>query len=66
MVRWLVQDEEIGIGEHQLRQGNPAPLPAAQALDLLEYIVLGEEEGGQYISHLGVVHVGIGILNFFK
>ena len=66
MVGGLVQDEEIGLRQHQLRQGDPAPLAAAQIPDALEHVVPGEEEGRQHAADLGVVHVGVGVLELVK
>ncbi len=62
MVGGLVQDQEIGLGEHQLGQGDPASLAAAQVSDALKHVVAGEQEGGQHVADLGVVHVGVGVL----
>ena len=66
MVGGLVQDKEIGLRKHQLCQGYPAPLAAAQSVDGLEHIVAGEEEGGQHVADLRIGQIRIGIGNFLK
>ena len=66
VVGGLVQDQEVGLGEHKLCQGDPASFSAAQVFDALEHVVAGEQEGGQHVADLGVVHVGVGVLKFVK
>ena len=39
MVCRLIQDQEIGIGEHQFGKGYPAPFSAAQISDPFKNIV---------------------------
>ena len=66
MVCRLVQDQKIGLGEHELCQRDAAALAAGEIRDALEDIVPGEEEGSQHAADLGVVHVGPGVLEFLE
>ena len=66
MVGRLVQDQKIGIGEHQLGKGNTSSLATAELGDLLEYIVLRKEECSKNIADLGIGHGRIIILQFLK
>ena len=44
MVRRLVEDQEVGFGEHEFGEGHPAFLAAAQIPDPLEDFFAGKEE----------------------
>ena len=62
----LVEDQEVGIGEHQLGKGNSSALPAAQRVDRLENIVVCKQEGGQHISDFGVCQIRIRVGNLLE
>ena len=66
MVGGLVQDQEIGLGEHQLRQGHPAALAAGEHFDLLEHVLSGEQEGRQDVADLRIRERRIFVRDFFK
>ncbi len=66
MVGGLVQNQEIGIAQHELGQGDPAPFPAAQIPDVLEHIVPGEQESGQNISYFRIIQIGIVVGNLLE
>ena len=56
MIGGLVQDQEVGLGEHELGQGYASLLAAAQIADPLEDFLACEEEGSQKAADLCVVH----------
>ena len=66
MVGRLVEDQEVGIGEHQLGKGNSSALTAAQRVDRLENIVVCKQEGGQHISDFGVCQIRIRVGNLLE
>ena len=66
MVRRLIQDEEVCVGEYQLGERDTSALTAAQITDALEHILPGEEESRQYIADLGIVQVGIIVRDLFE
>ena len=66
MVRRLIQDEEVCVGEYQLGERDASALTAAQITDALEHILPGEEESRQYIADLGIVQVRIIVRDLFE
>ena len=66
MVRRLIQDEEVRVGEYQLGKRDTSALTATQITDTLEHILTGEEESRQYIADLGIVQVRIIVRDLFK
>ena len=66
MVGRLIEDQEVRLREHQLRQGNTPAFAAAQIADALKDIVAGEEKCRQHISDLRVVHIRVGVLQLVK
>ena len=66
MVGRLIEDQEVRLREHQLRQGNTSAFAAAQIADALKDIVAGEEKCRQHISDLRVVHIRVGVLQLVK
>jgi len=58
MVGRLIEDQEVRLREHQLRQGNTSAFAAAQIAD--------EEKCRQHISDLRVVHIRVGVLQLVK
>src|SRR5205823_3979057 len=55
VVRWLVQQQEVGIGEHQPRYLQATLLAAAQAPDGCVDILVGEEQAVQETDGLWLV-----------
>ena len=53
VVGGLVQDQEVGAGQHELREGDAAAFAAGQIRDALEDIVPGEQEGGEHAADSG-------------
>ena len=66
MVRRLIQDEEVCVGEYQLGERYTTALAATQITDTLENILPGEEESRQHIADLGIVQVGIIVGDLFE
>src|SRR5207244_5807966 len=56
MVGWLVQDEQIRVARREPREREPASLPAREDADGLEDIVAAEEEAGEMIARVFLVH----------
>lgn len=50
MIRRLIQNKEIGVGEHEFCHRYTAPLTAAQCFDRLKNIIPRKEKGGENIS----------------
>ena len=61
MVGGLVEDQEVCLGEHQFGQGYTASFAAGEGGDQLEYIVIFEQEGSQYIADASIVQCRVGI-----
>ena len=66
MVRWLIEDKEVRIGEYQLGERYTTALAATQITDTLEHILPGKEKSRQYITDLGIVQVRIIVRDLFK
>ena len=66
MVGRLVEDQEVGVREHQLGKGNSSALTAAQGMNRLEDIVVCKQEGGQHISDFGVCQIWIRVGNLLE
>ena len=66
MVGRLVQEQKVGLGKHQLGQGYTAFLASAQRCYFFIHIISAKKKGGQRVSDLCVVQVGIVILDFFE
>ena len=64
MVCRLIENQEVGLREHQLREGQTPPFTAGQVGHALEYIISGEEEGGEGVSYGRVVQCRVSILEF--
>ena len=64
MVGGLVQQQEIGFGEHQLEKQHPGPLPAGKGAHRLEHVLPFEEEHRQSGAHLGLGKAGMLVPNF--
>ncbi len=46
VVGWFIQDQEIGIAQHQLGQGDPSSFPAAQIFNPLKDIITRKQKSG--------------------
>ena len=57
MVRRLVQEQQLGLGEQQPGQGGPRPLPAAQLLEGLLLVLGREAQPRQHLVDLALVLV---------
>ena len=62
----LVQDQKIGIREHQLGKGNTSAFTAAEFGNLFENIILRKKKCGKDIADLCIGHSRIIILQLFK
>ena len=66
MVGRLIEDQEVCLGEHQLREGNTAALTTGERGDHFENIITGKEEGGEHVSNLCLGKCRVSIGNFLK
>ncbi len=66
MVCRLIEDQEVRLREHQLRQGNTSAFAAGKVFDPFEYIVSGKQKRSQRIADFRVVQGWIFVRNFFK
>ena len=66
MVGRLVQDQKIGIREHQLGKGNTSAFTAAEFGNLFENIILRKKKCGKDIADLCIGHSRVIILQLFK
>ena len=60
VVGGLVQEQDVGAGDHQDGQRQAGLLAAGQDARRLVGVGSGEQEGAQHAAHLGVVHAGGG------
>ena len=56
MVSWFIENQKIGIREHQLGQRNTPAFTAAQVTDIFKYIVACKKKRRQYITNTGMGH----------
>ena len=66
MVGRLVEDQQVGFGQHELCQRDTAFFTAGEFAYKLEYIVPGKEKGSQQVSDLCIGHGRKGVGNLFK
>ena len=66
MVGGLVKNQEIGLGEHQLRQRDASPFAAGELRDSFEHIVAGEKKSGQGASNRCIIQIRVSVGNLFK
>ena len=66
VVRRLVEDEEVRVTEHQLREGHTALLATGEVADALIHIIATEEEGREHVAHLRVVQVRVVVLDLIE
>ena len=58
MVGGLVQQEQVVLAQHQLRQRHAPPLAAGEASNGIEHVVARKEEQAQRAAHLALLHRG--------
>ena len=66
MVCRLVKDQEIHVGEHDLRKRQPSLFTAGKITDQFKDIITGKKEGCEHISDCGVVHQRIFVGNLVE
>ena len=66
MVGGLVQDQEIGLGEHELGQGYTSSFAAGKRGDFLKNIISGKEERRQHVADLRLSERRVGVGNLLK
>ena len=66
MVGRLIEDQEVGLGEHQLCERDTTALTTGEGRDQLKYIIVGKKKGGEHVSDLCLGKGRVGIGNFLK
>ena len=66
MVGRLVQNQEVGVAEHELGETYPSALSAAYVADPLENIITGKKESSKYIADFRIGEIRIVVGNFVK
>ena len=62
----LVQNQEIGLGEHEFGKRNPSFLAAGQIRDLFKNRIPGKQERGEQVADLRVGHIRMCVADFLK
>src|SRR5262245_29485673 len=52
MIRWLVEDQKVGVGCGEARQSRPVALAAAEAADFLEDHIAGDAKAREQVASL--------------